>query len=235
MVLVSIAGLIGTQFSNVPISFPNGSGVLIIDEIGSSNGSTIPSALGGIIRSLGMQAEYVSGITIDQLASLTSLDYRLIIIRAHAGRDSIGMEQQYSYWDHSLEQLNDEVGAIRLSSGAVAFAVTPKFVTTEMKGTFEHKPIIMIEGCATLEDTALAQAFIEKGAAAFVGWNTTVTLNYADTVTGMMLGKLIFQNETLGNSVLHTMREKGPDPSTGAVLSYYPPSASSILYGSESQ
>lgn len=212
------------------VSFPDGSGVLIVDELGPE-GQPMPSSTTDLIKTSGTPEVYVSGLSVDQFSSLASLHYRLILLRVHSGPDSVAMVEEYSYWTHVYGQLNNDVGAMRLAEGKIVFTVTPGFLRDEMRGNFEHSPIVIVEGCAALSDAELAQAFIGRGAGAFIGWDRTVTLYHADLVTGRVLEKLLVKNETLGNSVLESMREVGPDPLSGASLSYYPSSASSVSYG----
>jgi len=229
MIVLPLTGsLIKGQSSE---SFPDGSGVLIVDELGPPNEYAMPSSIVEIVNDSGMQVVYVSDLTIEQFNSLASLHYRLIIFRVHSGPDSIGMRQKYSTWLYIDDQLNDEVGAIRLQKGEVAMTVTAKFVANKMSGTFPRSPIVLIEGCGTLADTGLAEAFMKRGAVAFVGWDGTVTLSHADIVTEKVLEKLLVKKETLGNSITESMKEAGADPFTGARLSYYPLSASSVSYG----
>ena len=211
-------------------SLPDGTDVLIVDDLGLPNEYRMPTSITDLIKSSRTQVEYVSGLTIEQFSSLASLDYRLIILRVHSGPDAISMDQKYTSSAYVPQQLRNEVSAFRLDSGTIAFTVTPMFVQNDMNGIFRHRAIIMIEGCGALGDAGLAQAFLGRGAAALVGWDKPVTLSQADQVTERVLEKFLLYGRTLGNSVSESMRELGPDPLTGASLKYYPPSAYSVSY-----
>ena len=209
-------------------SIPDGSGVLIVDELGPPNGYPMPSSIIDTIKASGIQVVHISGLTVGGFRSLSSLHYQLILLRVHSAADAIAMSQTYSTFSYVGEQLNDGVGAMTLSHGVVAFTVTSKFVANEMSGTFRSSSIVMFEGCSSLADTRLAEAFIKRGAGAFVGWEGGATLYHADLVSVRVIEKLLVEKEALGRSVTEIMEEVGPDPVTGASLSYYPSSASSI-------
>src|SRR5207249_11005977 len=111
------------------------------------------------------------------------------------------MRQKYSTWLYIDDQLNDEVGAIRLQKGEVAMTVTAKFVANKMSGTFPRSPIVLIEGCGTLAGTGLAEAFMKRGAVAFVGWDGTVTLSNADIVTERGVETVLVEEVTRTNTM----------------------------------
>lgn len=68
----------------------------------------------------------------------------------------------------------------------------------------------------------LPVAFIEKGASAYLGWSTVVTLEYVDKVTLDPLGKLCSNNLTLAQGIARTMADMGKDPYFDAHLKLYP-------------
>lgn len=77
-------------------------------------------------------------------------------------------------------------------------------------------------GCSCLYLDDLAQAFIDKGASAYLAWDATVGLDYVDETTITLMKNLCSERLTLNEAVASTMAAEGPDPKYGAVLKYYP-------------
>ena len=89
-----------------------------------------------------------------------------------------------------------------------------------MESRFNDTVIIMM-GCYCFYIDDLAQAFIEQGASAYVGWDGNVGLSYVDEATISLVDNLCVQNMTIAHAVDKTMAEIGPDPHWHAHLKYY--------------
>jgi hypothetical protein len=70
--------------------------------------------------------------------------------------------------------------------------------------------------------TDLAQAFVDKGASAYIAWDLSTLLNYVDEATSYLIGQLCSDNATIEEAVDGTMQVIGPDPEYEAQLQYYP-------------
>ncbi len=70
--------------------------------------------------------------------------------------------------------------------------------------------------------TDLAEAFVEKGASAYLAWNASVDLDYVDKATSYLIEQLCSEKATINEAVDGTMDVIGPDPRYKAVLKYYP-------------
>jgi hypothetical protein len=68
----------------------------------------------------------------------------------------------------------------------------------------------------------LAEAFVDKGASIYVGWNGSVELYYIDEATPYLVEQLCSGNLTIREAVDNTMDIIGPDPVHKAGLEYYP-------------
>jgi hypothetical protein len=90
-----------------------------------------------------------------------------------------------------------------------------------MKGTFNDTTVIMM-GCYGLEYPSMAEAFIEKGAQVYIGWNGTVSADHTDEATINLLKHLILEKQAIGQAVENTMKENGEDPIDKSILTYYP-------------
>ena len=172
-------------------------------------------------------------ITVDLYRQLPGLGYKVIIFRTHSGL--LGMEgeiikrtclftnEPYNQTKHVAEQLSDQLAMARIDEHHDwVFAIGDEFVTQSMEEQFANTVIIMM-GCSCLYLDDLAQAFIEKGASTYLGWDVAVDLSYVDDAAISLVQNLCGENLTVKKAVAKTMAEKGPDPHYGAELKYYPP------------
>ena len=118
-----------------------------------------------------------------------------------------------SYSDYRRNGLVTK-GEYIFEQGIYYFAITPKFV--ESFGRFS-KSIIIAMGCSTFNNTSLAQAFLNKGAKAFIGWTNIVLPNDTDHETANFLRMFFGENETLEYSKSITNEHIYKDPNTGEV------------------
>ncbi len=186
------------------------------------------------LEDFGFEVDVYQGdeVTVDLYRELAGDGYKLIIFRVHSGllrtkeeiikRTSLFTNESYSQTKHVAEQLSDQLAMARIDENHPwVFGIGAKFVTQSMEGRFSDTVIIMM-GCATLYLQDLAQAFIEKGASTYVGWDATVGLDYVDEATPILVTNLYSKGMTIKEAVDKTMAEVGPDPEWGAVLKYYP-------------
>jgi len=171
-------------------------------------------------------------VTVDCYRRLPEQDYKLVIFRAHSGvimaeggavvETSLFTSEGYSPNKYVREQLDEELVQACVDEGyPFYFAINSKFITDRMKGQFDDT-VIIITGCSCLYLQDLAQAFIDKGASAYLAWDRTVGLDYVDDATMVLVQNLISEGLTVQEAVARTMEEKGADPEWGAVLKYYP-------------
>jgi hypothetical protein len=198
-------------------------------------------------------------VTVDLYRDLPKQEYGLLILRVHsplldleqaplrgvravmaksvlsALRGSVFLFTSEGY---SEDRYVEEQKALRLvpahydGSGdrySRYFAIGPEFVRFSMKGNFNGATIILM-GCDGLTYDRTAAAFVQRGAAAAVGWNGLVSAAHTDAATERFLKYLILDRLTAGEGVARTMREVGPDASYGSVLRFYPPEASDLTF-----
>jgi len=171
-------------------------------------------------------------VTVDFCRQLPSYGYKLIIFRAHSGllgsegetirRTCLFTNEPYSEAKHVAEQLSDQLAKARIDENHPwVFSIGDEFVTQGMRAGFDHTVIIMMGcSCRYLED--LAQAFIEKGASAYLAWDATVDLDYVDEATPYLMRQLCMDKVAIREVVTSTMNVVGPDPKHEAVLKYFP-------------
>jgi hypothetical protein len=172
-------------------------------------------------------------ITVDFYRQLPSHGYKLILFRVHGGllENETGMgdkiwlftNESFSRMRYYMMQLRDQVsgGAISLDGDAV-FAISSKFVTDIMRYNFDDTVVINM-ACAAFYSDDLADAFVERGASAYLGWDVSVGLSYVEKATMTLVQKLCTEEMTIAQAVTSTMEENGPDPNNNAFLKYYSP------------
>jgi hypothetical protein len=190
-----------------------------------------------ILKQAGYMVDYYPGeeVTVEFYKNLPTHGYSIIILRVHSSaaelragefvETPVGIftAEQYSQSRYVYEQLTDQlvIASYTMPQPPYYFAIVPKFVTQNMKGIFKNTIIIMM-GCEGLNNTKMAEAFIEKGAKAYIGWRGSVSASHTDTATISLLQHLITEKQTINQAVENTMKEVGPDPTYKSQLTYYP-------------
>jgi hypothetical protein len=156
------------------------------------------------------------GVTVEFYMNLPSHAYSLIIMRTHSRPTGICTGEPYKKTEHAAEQLNGELTQIFVGNESY-FGITASFIRNSMRGRFRNT-IILNMGCDALSETKIAEAFIEKGAKAYIGWKQSVLASHTDQATIHLLIHLIMERKTISQAVTETMTEMGPYP----ILDYYP-------------
>ena len=195
------------------------------------------------LKAYGFEVDLYQGdeVSVDLYRQLPSYGYKLIIFRAHSGllsskgktikRTCLFTNEPYSQTRHIAEQLADQLAMARIDENHPwVFGIGDEFVTQSMEGEFDNTVIIMM-GCSCLYLEDLAQAFIERGASAYLAWNATVELDYVDGAIVSLVKNLCSERLTVKKAVDLTMATEGPDPKHGAVLKYYPRGSGSKTIG----
>lgn len=100
------------------------------------------------------------------------------------------------------------------------FGIKPGFIEASAQGTFPGTTVVLM-GCNGLTTSALAKAFIDKGARAVVGWDDLVSAPHTDAATEKLLGHLFLDRLSMKEAVARTASEVGPDPTYGGRLGLY--------------
>jgi hypothetical protein len=157
--------------------------------------------------------------------NLPTHGYNLLILRVHSTEYALFTSEPYSKGKYVEEQLTNRLILVAYSKeeaekGIVYFGILPKFVL-HMKGKFQNTTIIMT-GCSGLTYTIMAEAFIKKGAKAYIGWSGGVLASHSDQATILLLKHLLKEKQTVNKAVKETMNEVGPDPIDKSILLCYP-------------
>jgi len=186
------------------------------------------------LEDFGFEVDVYQGdeVTVNLYRQLPGHGYELIIFRAHSGllgsegevikRTCLFTNEPYSQTKHVTEQLSDQLAMARIDENHPwVFGIGAKYVAESMEGRFPNTVVVMM-GCSCLYLYDLAQAFIQKGASTYMGWNASVSLDYVDEATPILVTKLCSKGMTMKEAVDKTMADAGADPDYHAHLKYYP-------------
>lgn len=219
----------------------------IIDHLSASQGNlTFIEESTALLVNSGFDVDYypTEAVTVELYRNLPQHCYSLILLRVHSASFSsldpgevvfdLFTSEEYSRTKYVAEQLDDRLRRCAFDTSydpyeegdPTYFGITHKFVRHSMKGEFFNTVVIMM-GCEGLERTEMAQAFIDIGAGAYIGWNGLVTAPHTDSATIRLLEQFVEQGQTLKEAVIAAMDEVGADPDHGSVLLYYPEGSAS--------
>ncbi|UCE95914.1 MAG: hypothetical protein JSV51_09500 [Candidatus Bathyarchaeota archaeon] len=196
-------------------------------EVNQEFNSTISS----LLNASGFDVHYYPGadVTVDFYKSLPSKGSKIIILRAHSAvrnnTDFVDLFTSELYSESKRDFYSAKYGN-QLSRARFLippfndyFAVGPTFIESSMKGTFSDC-IIILMGCESLNKTSMAEALVNRGAKAVLGWTDWILLDDTDNSTIQLLRYLLAQNPfTLQSAVAEINKLSHP---YGAKLEFYP-------------
>ena len=189
----------------------------------------------GVLRDAGYAVDYYPGdqVTVDFYRNLPTHGYDLIIFRNHAARrpdslaarlpDEAALFTSETYDANKYVDEQDDLRLVKVSypgGGDVFFGIRSDFITSSMKGKFDGTTIVLM-GCNGLTTSRTAEAFVEKGAKAVVGWSELVSASHTDDATEHVVEHLVRDKESADQAVAEAMSEVGPDPVYGSKLLVY--------------
>ncbi len=205
----------------------------IVDQLSLTqpNPSFVASAT-DILHEAGYTVHYFPGeqVTVDFYRDLPGGNYDLVVLRVHSGRilDRGGKTddvilftgEPYDIAGYDSDQRAGRLGWARYQEGASPlFGILPEFIEDGMRGNFDDTLIVMM-GCDGLRSQRMAQAFLDKGARAFVSWSRPVSAAHTDNTTERLLENLLLGGLTTARAVSQTSAEMGSDPLYGAELRF---------------
>ena len=223
------------QATPTPVTQPEIKKAALVDQIALThpNPEFTDQAL-AYLEEAGFSTDVYEGeeVTIELYRTLPEQGYDLILIRSHStnilnenipgGPVFLFTSEVYDNNRYVKEQLANRIGrakALHDEDSPLYFAILSGFVRQDMEGRFEDT-LIIIGGCQSLGTPDLAQAFIERGASAVVGWNEWVDLSHNDQTLLHLLHGLTLERLTLEQAVRKTMNEVGSDPAYDSTLTY---------------
>jgi hypothetical protein len=225
---------------NAGSSEPSGPRAVIVDQLKlTAPDPQFVHDARAMLERAGYTVDYVPGrqVDVEYLRRLATHHYQVILLRAHSGlrRDEAGeltgdahlfTSEPYSKDAHVREQLDGRLKAAGYNEQAIAngklfFAIPESFVSESMTGNFAGAAIVLM-GCDVFHSPKLAQAFVQKGAGAVVGWNDLVTSEHTDKATLAWLHYYLDSHMSVQDATAAALAEVGPDPLTGSELRSYP-------------
>ena len=247
LIPVMAAMLLAAGCRNYPAVEDGPDRAVIVDQLHvlEPNPAFIAAAT-AILEARGFAVDLRQGenVTVDFYRSLPERGYKLLILRVHSGvlLSTEGEEvtplettylftgETYSTTKYVSEQLSDKVSnAMMTEDYPLVFAVNSELIM-DSRADFDDA-VVMAMGCESYGYDDMAITFVAKGASAYIGWNTVVTLDHVDEATINLLGNLCAENLTLEQAVERTMTELGQDPYFGTYLKHYPPQSGGLTLG----
>jgi hypothetical protein len=213
---------------------PEGPKAVIVDQVSLTfpNPGFVAEAT-KILEQAGYEVDYVPGdkVTVDFFSSLPTKSYDMVILRAHSGRFrlpdgtltddvTIFTGEPYDRAKYPGEQRAGFLNKARyfeVDPPLYWFGINESFIRQKVEGSFKGARVILM-GCDGLRSTAMADAFLEKGAKAFISWDDSVSIDHTDKATISLLNYLLVEKLPVDSAVSETAREVGPDPQFGGKL-----------------
>jgi hypothetical protein len=229
---------------NVRISHVAPHGVALIDELSLTDPDpAFVSQVNETLEGAGFWLQYYppEAVVVPLFWALPALGYEFVIVRAHStgwftgDRVTIFTSEKYSPNKYYWEQLNNYVSRASIIGGdQLYFTVTPQYVWKVSQGSFPGSILIMM-GCTGLANNGMADAFVKKGAEAYVSWYDPVDASRTDTATSSLVNALFEQHMTLEKAVSYTNGQISAGGSATLFgysyvdgLGYYPVSAGNV-------
>jgi len=237
LVVTIISGVVLSRIliTNPEVDFSFKAG--IIDQIGTNFPSNQESAqrfnltASDLMETAGFNVSYhkAESVRVNLFKDLAKYNYGLIILRTHSAlREDEPKVDLFTSELYSENKYVDEQNNGLLTRGYYVwdnrtyFSITPEFIKS-IDGSFP-KSIVVAMGCSSLKPgyETMAEAFCEKGAAAYIGWTAEVGIDHSDNETIKLLELLLEQNKTIAEAVSMI----SPDFSFSmSEMKFYPPSA----------
>lgn len=186
----------------------------IIDQLGDEFQNSDFSETGvvaSILKNAGFNVSYHRSETVNVnfYKGLARYNYGIIILRSHSatrkGESIVDFFTSEIFNEHRYEDEQNNglltIGNYSWEPEKFYFAITPKFIEN-LEGCFP-KSVVIAMGCNSLNETCteMAEAFIRKGAKAYIGWTGLVEPSHTDNETIKLLKMLLEENETIADAV----------------------------------
>lgn len=190
----------------------------IIDQLGKDfPNSTFSNNVTALLESVGFNVSYhkSENITVNFYKGLAKSNYGIIILRAHSALRNqtppvVDLFTSEEYTNSTDVHYDDRrkgllaVGKYYWNPNMSYFAVKPEFIE-ELDSPFPNS-IVIAMGCWSLKPGCeqMANAFIKKGAKAYIGWTDMVYPQDTDNETVKLLKLLLDEDKPLGYAIDNT-------------------------------
>jgi len=236
LVAVIVLGFLLAQIFVQPTEVEFPFRAAIIDQVGENFPSSPTSAhefnetVTNLLEHAGFNVSYhkSTSITVNFFRGLAKFNYGIIILRAHSAlRETKTLLDIFTSEEFKSSNTYSYVtkGNYTWQPGKFYFAITPEFIEN-LEGVFP-KSIVIAMGCWSLKSgyNEMADAFIKKGAKAYIGWTDAVSMSHTDNSTIRFL-RYFLANKTISEAIGECNMIPDPewDPGWGspAELAYLP-------------
>lgn len=204
----------------------------IVDQLSlsSPNPEFVQESI-SLLESNNYEVDYFPGeeVTVELYRNLPKGNYDLLLLRVHSTAEvtrgeedvtsvSLFTGEPYSRELYYDEQVDGRVGFAQYTAESPRlFGITSEFVRKSMEGNFDNAVVLMM-GCQGFINAQGAEAFEEKGARAFIGWDGLVSAQHTDEATALLLRHLVEEKAEPSDAIAQTMASVGPDPDYGSRL-----------------
>lgn len=192
------------QSTNIPFSL----NAVIIDQLArDAPNPTFIENVTTILESRGFSIKYYNytQTNVEFFKGLARSNYGLIILRVHSAmREDNSTVDLFTSEEWVSGRYPPELvvpGNYSYDPRTLYCAITYHFIE-KLEGRFP-KSIVIAMGCWSLNKTFLAEAFIKKGAKAYIGWTSVVLPKDTDDDTITFLNRLLIQNNTLEDATAY--------------------------------
>lgn len=189
-----------------------------------------------ILKKAGFNVSYHGSkdVNVTFYRQLARSNYGLIILRSHSatrkGESIVDLftSEEFKEYKYLSDQQNGLLtkGQYFWNREESYFAITPEFIEN-LDGYFP-KSVVIAMGCNSLNETCteMAEAFIKKGATAYIGWTGLVETSHTDNETVKLLRMLLEKNKTVATAVDYVHPDYHFPP--GSKMTYYPKTIGSL-------
>lgn len=210
----------------------------IVDQLSATEpNSTFLNEATQALEAAGYKVDYYPSeqVTVDLFHRLQDRGYGILVLRTHATaakpesgstrwtQPTVGIftNELYVPGNHWADIASGGLSRVAYTpeqwntTHQTWYAIRPAFVH-DQPGRFAGTWVIAM-GCRTLDNSSMADAFLMKGAGAYVGWNKNVTADWSDATAAFLLQQVLVQNRTVEQAV-QDAEARGPDPVFGATM-----------------
>ena len=160
-----------------------------------------------------------SEVTVDLIKTIDQ--YGVVFIDTHGGVRGwfspqvilLTGEKVTSWWSHRWDRLMKRLVTATVG-GETYFAIKPSFIRKYAEGSYP-KSLIYVGACDSLENATMANAFLEKGAATYFGFEKTIYTSFDKDMWTQLFTKLVDNKMTTKQAFDSIANKIDPTPYLG--------------------
>lgn len=213
--MIVLVSVVSFTFFQTPSRFSLNAAIVDQLEEHFQNTTFVETAT-NILNNAGFNTTYYESkaVNITFYGELAKKDYGIILLRSHSAlrydNSTVDLFTSEIFNNQSYRQmwadgyLAEGKYLFEQNSNTTYFAVTSKFIEN-LEGTFPRS-IVIAMGCWSLkpETDQMAQAFLDKGAEAYIGWTNIILPKDTDRETINLLQMLVNQDKPIAQAVSQT-------------------------------